>query len=352
MGKDLIDDRFGRFREIPLRLSQMGHEVIGLCLSYSRRKEGWIKDGFVLWGSINATGIKLPGIMRFVYNAQKAASKSDLIWACSDSIYGIIGYFLSKKNHIPLIFDLYDNFEYFFMARLPVIKQLYRYVVRSCDAVTCVSRPLAGLVNSYGRKKLTTILDNAVRNDLFVPLHKEKCRENLKLPKNVRFLGTAGGLTSTRGIKILFDAFDIIKNKHPDIHLAVAGPRDINIPRNERIHDLGILPFERVPIFLNALDVGIVCNLDNAFGNYCFPQKTRELMACNIPIIAANVGSMKDVFKEHSEWLYEPGNVKSLVEVIENRFADRTTNYERPPAWADLAQSLERIMQKIKNEKE
>jgi teichuronic acid biosynthesis glycosyltransferase TuaC len=29
MGKDLLDDRFGRFRELPLELARLGHEVIG-----------------------------------------------------------------------------------------------------------------------------------------------------------------------------------------------------------------------------------------------------------------------------------------------------------------------------------
>jgi len=352
MNKDLLDDRFGRFREIPLALAQKGHKVNGLCLSYAKRNEGQVKDGPVCWQSINATRIKVPGLLKFFLKAFKLAKRTDVIWACSDSIYGIFGYGLAKKYNIPMVFDLYDNFEYFLMARLPVVKQLYRRVVKNCDAVTCVSRPLARLVNSYGRKKWTIILDNAVRNDLFLPLNKAKCREKFKFPQNARFIGTAGALTSNRGIKILFDAFNIIKNNYPDLHLAVAGPRDINIPRNVQIHDLGILPFERVPIFLNALDVGIVCNLENAFGNYCFPQKTRELMACNIPIVAANVGSMKDVFKEHPEWLYEPGNVESLVRVLENRFYDRTTQYAPPPTWGDLAQVLERIMLLIQNEKE
>jgi glycosyltransferase involved in cell wall biosynthesis len=348
MRKDLLDDRFGRFREIPLALAQKGHNVQGLCLSYRPKTAGLFHDGPVSWRSINATRLMLPGLIRFINKANFYAMSSDVIWACSDSIYGIIGYGLSKKHNIPIVFDLYDNFESFLMARLPVFKQLYRHVVVNCDAVTCVSRPLETLVSAYGRKKRTIIIDNAVRKDLFFPFNKEKCREKLKLAQDVWLVGTAGALTSNRGIKILFDAFNILKNKYPRLHLAVSGPRDISIPRDERIHDLGVLPFERVPIFLNALDVGIVCNLETAFGKYCFPQKTRELMACNIPIVAANVGSMKDVFTEHPEWLFDPNKVQSLVKVLENRFDDRTTHYGSPPTWGDLAQILEKIMLQTK----
>ena len=39
MGKDLLDDRFGRFRELPLELARLGHQVHGLCLSYRARNE-------------------------------------------------------------------------------------------------------------------------------------------------------------------------------------------------------------------------------------------------------------------------------------------------------------------------
>ena len=39
MGKDLLDDRFGRFRELPLELARLGHQVRGLCLSYRPRNE-------------------------------------------------------------------------------------------------------------------------------------------------------------------------------------------------------------------------------------------------------------------------------------------------------------------------
>jgi hypothetical protein len=40
-----------------------------------------------------------------------------------------------------------------------------------------------------------------------------------------------------------------------------------------------MLPFEKVPLLLNALDVGVICNTAKNFDRYCFPQKAREVMA-------------------------------------------------------------------------
>jgi glycosyltransferase involved in cell wall biosynthesis len=351
MHKDLIDDKFGRFREIPLALSQKGHKVFGICLSYVSKNAGQINDGAVIWKSINATRIKLPGLIRFIYEAQKAARKSDLIWACSDSIYGIIGYMISKKNNIPLVFDLYDNFEYFLMARLPAIKQLYRYVVKNCDAVTCVSRPLKGRISSYGRKKQTLVLENAVRKDLFKPMDKQVRRRALGFSKDAVLIGTAGALTKNRGIEILLEAFKILEKKNDNIYLVLAGPRDIQIPPEANIQDLGILPLEKVPQFLNALDVAVVCNQKNSFGRYCFPQKTREIMACDIPIVAAKLGSMQELFADKPQWLYEPENAKSLATALEYRLHNQQTDYPIPPSWSDLADILESLIKKIADEK-
>jgi teichuronic acid biosynthesis glycosyltransferase TuaC len=344
MSKDLIDDRFGRFREIPLELGRMGHRVTGLCLSYWPKLGGWISDGPVLWKSINAGRLKFIGLSSFISEAQRMARDVDVIWACSDSFYGIIGHALSRKYSIPLVFDLYDNFEYYLIAHLPVLKQLYRWVIRKCQAVTCVSKPLAGLVRSYGRQGPLYVLENGVRKDLFKPLDKQVCREELNLPRSVPIIGTAGAIFKNRGILALFEAFERLKPKYPDLHLALAGPRDIEIPRVPGVIDLGILLLEKVPLLLNALDVAVICNRENDFGRYCFPQKAREMMACGVPLITARVGSMEKLFADHPEWLYEPDNPKSLAATLEKRLSDPRTNYADPPSWYDLAMQLEKIL--------
>ena len=341
--KDLIDDRFGRLRELPLQLALRKHMVSGLCLSYQKKREGNTSDGPVEWESINAGPLKIPGLIRFFRRASQLAANADVIWACSDSIYGIIGCRLASKYRIPLVFDLYDNFEYFLAARLPVIKQLYRRAIRKSQAVTCVSRPLAHLVTSYGKKEAVFVIENGVRKDLFKPMDKKTCRESLGLPQHVRLVGTAGALYDNRGIQFLFHAFDMLKAKHPDLHLALAGPRNTPIPLGERVHDMGILPLEKVPMFINALDVAIVCNRENIFGKYCFPQKTREIMACQVPLIVARVGSMAEFFSSRPQWLFSPDDASGLVLVLENRLRDGVAEYDNIFSWSDIGSKLESI---------
>jgi glycosyltransferase involved in cell wall biosynthesis len=347
--KDLLDDRYGRLREIPLALAGRGHSVQGLCLSYAKREEGWTQDGPVRWKSVNATPLKLPGLLRFIQNAMMLTRTSDVIWACSDSLYGVIGYFLGRLTGASVVFDLYDNFEYFILAKIPPLRLLYRHALRRCDAVTCVSRPLAELIRKRGRPHGLHVLENAVREDLFKPLDQQSCRIAMNLPLTGRIIGTAGALEENRGIRNLFEAFRELRNRVPDLHLAVAGPRKhgLRVPVDQAVHDLGHLPLEAVPKFLNALDVAVVCNLDNDFGRYCFPQKAREIMACNVPMVAARVGSMADLLQAHPEWLYTPHSPQDLARVLDSRLSDRETGYGAPVSWNEAASVLELVLTEL-----
>lgn len=347
MNKDLIDDRFGRFHEIPLALARSGHNVSGLCLSYKKKNEGWLSAGKVRWKSINTGLFKIFGLIRFIANAGSHAKKADIIWACSDSFYGIIGHLLSIRYDVPMVFDLYDNFEFFLAAKLPIMKQLYRWSVRKCTAVTCVSRPLAGLVESYGRKNRIFVLENAVRKELFMPMDKAECRKALKIPQHIKLVGTAGGLSKNRGVNFLIEAFNGLKDSYPDLHFAVAGRPDVRIPENESIHNFGMMDQAEVPLLINALDVAVICNLENDFGKYCFPQKAREIMACNIPLIAARVGSMKELLANHPEWLFTSHSADDLARVLIQRLKNPHTDYQNVLTWSDAAQNLAMIMEDL-----
>ena len=74
-------------------------------------------------------------------------------------------------------------------------------------------------------------------------------------------------------------------------------------------------------------------------------------MACNIPIVAANVGSMKEFLINKPECLYEPDDVKSMIGALDRRLSDKTTGYSEAPSWENLAKLLENIMLRIQNER-
>jgi teichuronic acid biosynthesis glycosyltransferase TuaC len=355
MAKDLLDDRFGRFRELPLELAKLGHEVMGVCLSYRRREEGFTNDlspdghGKVAWRSLNLGRFVIPGVINYVSQAKKLVKefKPDLIWACSDSFHAIFGVWLARLFDMKCVVDLYDNFESFRATQLPGVRPLFKRAVRAADGVTCVSQRLADLViRSYRRAGPVTVLENAVRTDLFFRRDRVDCRRRLGLPENVTIIGTAGALSASRGIDVLFRGFNLLAAEEKNLHLVIAGARDrgLRIPSGPRVHDLGILPLDQVPILFNALDVAVVCNRDSAFGRYSFPQKVYEILACRTRIVAAAVGTMSDLLASHPECLFEPDSPESLAQAIHRQLANPTILDLQVPTWSDTARRLEAFL--------
>jgi glycosyltransferase involved in cell wall biosynthesis len=358
MTRDLLDDAFGRFRELPLALARRGQEVTGICLSYRDRDEGTVIDEDrnagvrVIWHSVNAGRTKLPGLIRFMRQASKLAHRTqpDVILAFSDSFYGIMGVQLARRLNSKCVFDLYDNFESFGSTSIPGMLPLYKRAVRVADGVTCVSNALMHLVReSYKRDKLTALIPNAIENSVFYPRDKAKCRQALGLPLDATIIGTAGALHKNRGIDALFRGFESPSKHEANIHLAVAGSRDrvTRLPSGPRVHDLGVLPLSKVPLLLSSLDVAVVCNKDSLFGRYCFPQKAYEIIACRVPMVAADVGAMKELMQPHAQYLFKPDDPSDLARAVRAQLDARFVPDVDVPTWDYVAGELERFLHSI-----
>ena len=314
MAKDLLDDRFGRVRELPLELAKLGHQVVGVCLSYRPRPEGRENDfasgdsSHVSWLSLNLGLLGVPGLSRYPTQVKKIVQdfKPDVIWSCSDAFHAIFGVWLAKRVQTRCVIDLYDNFEAFRASQLPGILPLFRRAVRDADGVTSFSKRLADHIRlTYGRNKPITVIENGVRKDLFYPRGRDACRQRLGLPKNAQIIGIGGALDRNRGIEILFQAFESLAAEQDGLHLALAGPRQhhLRIPGGARVHDLKELPHEEVPLFVNALDLAVICYRRSAQGEFSFPQKAYEIMACRVPLIAAAVGTMNELLRNELQRL-------------------------------------------------
>jgi len=358
MAKDLIDDRFGRFRELPLELARLGHEVHGLTLSYRQRPEGTFIDGDglsgsgVTWNSINLLSGRLPQLLRYIRRALKLSQefRPDIIWACSDAYHAVFGRWLAERVRARCVIDLYDNFEAFAASRITGVLPLFRRAVKTADGVTAFSGRLADNVTRiYKRTKPTIVVENGVRKDLFQPRDQKTCRDRLGLPKNMTIIGTAGALDSSRGIETLFTAFEILSRDIADLHLALAGPRPrgLQIPGGSRVHDFKELAHEQVATFLSTLDIAVICYRHSAQGEVSFPQKAYEIVACRVPLVAAAVGSMNELLKTYTDLLYEPGNSASLANVIRRQLHAKTVIEVPTPAWSDSAMQLSNFFQQM-----
>ena len=349
MNRDLIDDRYGRFRELPLALASAGHEVSGICLSYRPRDEGRRDDvednAQVVWHALNVKRLLPWGSTSYWRTIDVIGRdfRPDLVWACSDALHAILGVRIAKRLGASLVIDLYDNFESFPATRFPEVTAAFRRALRCADGITCVSVPLARYVRetSYCKGPIE-VIENAVPKGLFRPMDQVNCRRELGLPTDGLLIGTAGAISKSRGIETLFRAFEILAQERSDIHLVLAGPCDkgLTLPRNSRVHYLGMLPPKMVPVFLSTLNITVICNRESAFGKYCFPQKFYEGVACGVPVVAAGTGAMRELLKDTPEHLFEPENVDNLVAVLRRQIDSPVALPLEVPTWTTLGNRL------------
>src|SRR5690606_32791194 len=147
------------------------------------------------------------------------------------------------------------------------------------------------------------------------PRDREASRDALGLPRDAVLVGTAGGLYRDKGVETLYAAWELLRERQPHVRLVLAGPHEAGLPppADERVHYLGALPHAKVAELFCALDAGAICILDTAFGRYCFPQKAYEMLACNLPVVAADVGAMSALFADAPGCLYRPGDASDLA---------------------------------------
>ena len=188
----------------------------------------------------------------------------------------------------------------------------------------------------YKPEGKVTVLENAVDLDIFKPVDSTIARNKLGLPELGFYIGTAGALHRDRDVGTLYRAFEILSNEYPDVRLLLAGPlnESISLPDMDRVHYLGNLDYHMVPLFFNSLNVGVICNKATEFRKYCFPQKAYEMIACGIPVISANVGSMARLLSGTNS-LYDSEDPQSLVTVIKSKMHPSEISRIKCPSWRD-----------------
>lgn len=354
MGKDLLRDRFGRFYEFPKTLAAQGHQVCGVCLKYwddkesSPVREQWI-DG-VQWRSFRL-GWNWPiGFLQHYRRLNDCAMEfePDAIVGASDAAHVILAMSLSAKLGTPFMLDLYDNFESYRATQLPGIKRGLRRGIEKAAAISTVSHNLAEKVlQEYQAPGIVRAISNAVCPEIFHPGDKMTARRRFKLPESALLIGTAGALSSSRGVDMLLAVFEKLARRKRDLYLALAGPVDgsLRLWENDRVRYLGELPHADVGHLFNALDVGVICNRRNPFAEYCFPQKFYEMVACRIPVVVADVGAMGAVLTGYEECLYDPDQAESLTKALDRQLEIGRLADLAVPSWNDCGQEFHELLQ-------
>ena len=346
--RDIVGEDFGRQTRLFSALKKFRHGIYFFVADYRKFENKNAK----LHG-INAM-VRPFGIFYFFsflknLNSVLKNNKYDALIASSDPLWGIIGYIFARKHKARFVYDLHDNYETYATYKIPFFRHMDNFVLKNADLVTTVSFSLKDKMKSV-RKKKVFVIQNGVDTRLFRPMNKLNCRTALKLPKNAKIIAYAGSIQRVQGIGLLVDVFNELKNKIRGLKLVIAGrfvkgeEKYINLDYEGIIY-LNSMPQDRIAKLVNAADVAVVPNPENAFTKYCFPYKVVEYMACNVPVVATNVGDVGIFLRQFKQSLCRQNDKRDMMEKIKKQLNNKKISY-RPAA---MKNSWERIASKLDN---
>jgi len=129
--------------------------------------------------------------------------------------------------------------------------------------------------------------------------------------------GFIGRLSDEKGLDVLFEAFELLVQRHQSVNLLVIGdgPEKATLLQRygrrtwwKMVRMPGRLSWEEAMRHFSAMDVAVVPSRFEGFG-----LSAVEAMAASIPVIASDAGGLAEVIEDgHSGLLFERGNAVAL----------------------------------------
>lgn len=337
MGRDLLERPYGRFFHLPRALAEQGHTV-KLALVHHQRAAPWsgLRHGLE-WETLEPRERPLRLLRRLGEIAR--GFRPDWIVGCSDTYYGILAVHLARRVGARSLLDAYDNYASYVEWCRPLHAAWFA-AARAADLVSVAGPTLETLFAEHGRRGPTLVLPMAVDPVGFYPRDRFRCRAQLGLPVNRQYVGYFGSISRSRGIATLFEAWTSLRARRPALELLLAGRLEAGLTLPPGARYLGYVADEALPVVMNAADVLAVVNRNSAFGNYSYPIKLYEAMACGLRLLASATDSTRWILSESPESLVPPEDAAALAGALQSALDAPAPPPERKPGWEALATEL------------
>jgi len=326
---------------MPSFLARAGLQVTLILVDYTENKELSTKmDEFTL----HIVPLNKLNPFSTVSKIEKIVTNiaPDWISGLSDTWYGIIAYHIGKKYGYKIFIDAYDNYESYIPWLLP-LHWLWRKACRKAHLLSAAGPHLLALMNSKRDVGKASCVIPMAADSAFHPLDKDKCRKKLNLP-NTFLVGYLGSLHPSRDPDQFFSIVLFTIQIDPSIKFVISGKKhsSVNIPEEIKSHiiELGYIDDVNMPIACNAMDILLAIGKPSKFGNYAYPVKIYEGLACEKTVLATRTLSTKWILENAQENLIEWRNEKETAEKIVSKKLTYTKPNSTYNTWEDNFKNL------------
>ena len=146
------------------------------------------------------------------------------------------------------------------------------------------------------------IIPNGVKKEIFHKRNKKETRTKLGLPQNKKIMVTIAHLGKRKGHHEVIKA---LKKLPEDVLLILIGgearggtkQKLLNIAKKNSVEKRLIIkgprPYQEIPEYLSAADLSILAS----YREGC-PNAVLESLACGTPVVATDVGAVKDILPD------------------------------------------------------
>jgi glycosyltransferase involved in cell wall biosynthesis len=259
--------------------------------------------------------------------------KPDLI-ITHNSIPGLAAILAKKVTKVPVVIDMTDLiFEYLSSYESIWSYQLQRigskmenYVLHESDKIITISRAMKILlINKGAQKEKVDIVYDGVKSEIFRPHPEEARMLREKYAEGIKNIVMHHGVIDPQdNPQIIVETAAHVIKEHPSTMFWIIGDGAAipDIKKKVRKEGLekqfffsGWVPFEYVPRYISASDLGLVILPDISSARIRVTLKGFEYWACGKPIIASDLPALREIVEPWKTGLfYKSGDPKDLAE--------------------------------------
>jgi len=278
----------------------------------------------------------------------KVAKKSDVVQFDSfvAATTGWMAGKISKKPYLLMVHEFFEDMwkvvgrNFFEKTIYPEIEKL---IAKSpYPQVICPSNYTGKSLEKLGvDKKIISVIYHGIDYSVFHPGYEPVQKKEFD---NNYIIGWAGriGLSLTKNLKTLLEAFKIVKNQIPESILVFEGSnfryllpaiKEVGLELDKDVIYNGKVSKEKLPYFYSSCDVFAMPSLSEGFGFAAL-----EAQACGTPVVCFNRGALPEIVKDGETGIIAKDTAtESLAESIAKVLSDenlRNKLKQNAPKWA------------------
>lgn len=238
----------------------------------------------------------------------------------------------AKIMHMPMYYEGCE-YPYTIIASWPkVLQWLDVWLIRKCvSGVVAITPALAEYYRSITKSgtKIITI-------PMTVDAERFSGYQSIPEGFDIQYIAYTGALNRNGGgVDVLVEAFAIIAEEHPELHLVLIGKGSDELKRryeskigDRRIHCLfsGKIPADEMPRYICNAKILAMLPLPTKQQEGCFPTKLGEYLSSGVPTVVSKVGIPANILTDGENVRFVPPNDPVATA---NVFRDILSNYER-----------------------